>query len=576
MPDTTGGRLFVDHLRTTSLGTPQGSPRPGEPAQAIFRLLLLPVAILYFGVVTFFGNGPDTTLPAFAGIAHAPLKAMLVLVVTSVMLSSWALFAPAVASAWRHRLTYLHDFGGLTALMVIGGPQFQFILLPILWQTIGTGLRYGRQAMAVATVCATVSYALIALSSPLWHDEPLLLGMAIVNLLIPPYISFMMRLQETAAARAVAAERGLSQQREQDLQVQIGASQAEHQGRQQALGAIAEAIRSPAQAARKSLLLLRSEAPRGNLTDLADQALADIDQLGHSLDDLEDIDAFLRGELLLDPIRQDLDGAIGATLSRLRLSASAAGSELHVSLGDSLPRWVSVDPHRLRQTLAMLLSSVIPHHARSKMVLTVHALPTRSPDTPEFVDVRFDLACYPPLVESDHAQDPSVLLGQRALAAMGGRLEWFPAAGVDYRIAIPMRELASFEVEPTVVRAVKSTSTQPLALVVDDHRSMVTLMTMLLRSNGYRVVSTSQPERAEELYQDHQPDIVFADFRMPRITGLELIERLRAISIAKRTRFVLMTAELSADVRTGAATLDAFLLSKPVTPPKLLPLLALT
>ena len=63
------------------------------------------------------------------------------------------------------------------------------------------------------------------------------------------------------------------------------------------------------------------------------------------------------------------------------------------------------------------------------------------------------------------------------------------------------------------------------------------------------IVKTSQPEilllqaengeEALRLYQEHQPEIVFLDINMPVYNGLELLQRIRAISGTASKVFIL-------------------------------------
>ena len=63
------------------------------------------------------------------------------------------------------------------------------------------------------------------------------------------------------------------------------------------------------------------------------------------------------------------------------------------------------------------------------------------------------------------------------------------------------------------------------------------------------IVKTSQPEilllqaengeEALRLYQEHQPEIVFLDINMPVYNGLEVLQRIRAISGTASKVFIL-------------------------------------
>jgi two-component system, OmpR family, alkaline phosphatase synthesis response regulator PhoP len=64
-------------------------------------------------------------------------------------------------------------------------------------------------------------------------------------------------------------------------------------------------------------------------------------------------------------------------------------------------------------------------------------------------------------------------------------------------------------------------------LLCDDEIHIVRAMEFKLKKGGYEVEITSDGEEAWEAIQIRKPDLLITDCQMPRLTGLELIERLR-------------------------------------------------
>lgn len=561
------GTLFRDHFSRTGLTDDDSRRRVGEPAQAIFRLLLMPVALLYVGGLTLFGNADSTLHPLVAHIEHAPLVVMALLAMTSGLLSSWALLLRHVAPRLRGVVTYIHDFGGLAVFLAAAGPEYFLMLLPILWQTLGTGLRFGRRAMLTATACAVAVYVAVALASPLWLQDHALYVMLVVNLLVPPYVYVLAKANERSVSRATAAERDLAVQREAALAAELTKGQAEQQGRHQAVVAMANALRGPSDSARKVIRLLRSQLPKGPQAEMADEAVAHIDDVARALSDLESLDDFLSGEPMVDPIRQQLQQVLADPLSRLRTQAAAVGTSVTITLAEDLPTWVEVDPHRLRQVVSLALSAIIHRQSKSQLDISVFVAPIR--DEPDRAELRFDLTGRPSLSELDHADDPSLLLATRTLAVAGGQALWFPVAGVDFRLSLPVRVLPALAEPSAIQSAVAEAESRPWAIVVDDHMSMRGLLTTQLTARGYRVISTAKADVAERLFADKRPALVVTDQVMPRTTGLELIERLRANDPMHACRFILVTAHLSDEVRDLAGKLDVHLVPKPISAQRL-------
>src|SRR5262245_28552842 len=68
--------------------------------------------------------------------------------------------------------------------------------------------------------------------------------------------------------------------------------------------------------------------------------------------------------------------------------------------------------------------------------------------------------------------------------------------------------------------------------LVDDNQNGLAARAMLLRAQGPRVISASSGPDALDRFSKQKFDLVVTDYRMPRMDGLELIERLRKIAPA--------------------------------------------
>ncbi|HZV00982.1 MAG TPA: sigma-54 dependent transcriptional regulator [Planctomycetota bacterium] len=69
-------------------------------------------------------------------------------------------------------------------------------------------------------------------------------------------------------------------------------------------------------------------------------------------------------------------------------------------------------------------------------------------------------------------------------------------------------------------------------LVVDDERSLLETLEIVLRRSGHEVLTSDDEASALELFREKKPDIVLQDVRMGEIGGLELLKRFKSISPA--------------------------------------------
>lgn len=107
-------------------------------------------------------------------------------------------------------------------------------------------------------------------------------------------------------------------------------------------------------------------------------------------------------------------------------------------------------------------------------------------------------------------------------------------------------------------------------LVVDDDRTMVSLLRTLLELDGYEVALAGTAQSFWEQLDEHQPDLILLDVHLQDQDGFELVKTLRNrsdTSVAQTP--VIMTSGMEVSSKSRDAGADAFLL-KPYDPEQLL------
>ncbi|MGZ8696143.1 MAG: response regulator transcription factor [Gaiellaceae bacterium] len=109
--------------------------------------------------------------------------------------------------------------------------------------------------------------------------------------------------------------------------------------------------------------------------------------------------------------------------------------------------------------------------------------------------------------------------------------------------------------------------TVPLVLVADDDENILTLVALRFRRSGLEVILARDGEEALELIQTRAPDAAVLDIAMPKLTGLEVVRRLRDSEATKAIPIVLLTARVAEkDVELGFdAGADEYI-TKPFSP----------
>ncbi len=96
-------------------------------------------------------------------------------------------------------------------------------------------------------------------------------------------------------------------------------------------------------------------------------------------------------------------------------------------------------------------------------------------------------------------------------------------------------------------------------LIVDDEPLNVMLLRHILESAGYGcLISTSEPREVADLCQTHAPDLLLLDWMMPHISGLDVLQGLRAaLKPGEFLPVMVLTADASPPTRRTALSQGA-------------------
>ena len=100
-------------------------------------------------------------------------------------------------------------------------------------------------------------------------------------------------------------------------------------------------------------------------------------------------------------------------------------------------------------------------------------------------------------------------------------------------------------------------------LIVDDERTLARAIKTFMAEAGYEAEIAGDAERALELLESLKPDVVFADVRLPGMSGIDLLKRIREFDPA--IPVIIMTAHGTIEGAVEAVKLGAFdYMKKPV------------
>lgn len=79
-------------------------------------------------------------------------------------------------------------------------------------------------------------------------------------------------------------------------------------------------------------------------------------------------------------------------------------------------------------------------------------------------------------------------------------------------------------------------------LIVEDEPDVLLLLENRVRGAGHDVQSASDGERGLELALAEEPDLIILDWMMPKLDGIEVLERLRADEVGGGIKVLMLTA----------------------------------
>jgi len=105
-------------------------------------------------------------------------------------------------------------------------------------------------------------------------------------------------------------------------------------------------------------------------------------------------------------------------------------------------------------------------------------------------------------------------------------------------------------------------------MLAEDDLTMVTLLKTLLGMEGYEVNALTLDEDIFDEVRKDQPDVLLLDVHLPQVSGLDVLDQLRADDETRDLK-VVMTSGLNLELECKKRGADDFLL-KPYMPDDLL------
>ncbi len=308
------------------------------------------------------------------------------------------------------------------------------------------------------------------------------------------------------------------------------------------------------------------------------------DMLRDLINNLLDMSRIEAGALSINPVPTDLRGVVQEALEILKRAMGAR--EIQASLPSTLPK-VRADGRRVAQVLTNLLHNATKFSPREAPIavsvdhdasyLTVRVQDHGRGIPPDKLPPLFKKFSQ---VHTDSAQRSGTGLGlaicKGIVEAHGGRI-WANSPGegrgTTFGFTLPVAAEAPAVIAEAAARAEHVAATvragrRSSVLSVDDDPQSLRYIRRTLEMGGYEAIVTGDPAQCIRLIQQHAPDLVLLDMKLPGTSGFDLLQRIRELS-GVPVIFLTGSDQGDSSVRALKAGADDYV-TKPFSPSELL------
>ncbi|MGE7091125.1 hybrid sensor histidine kinase/response regulator [Lysinibacillus sp. NPDC048646] len=297
--------------------------------------------------------------------------------------------------------------------------------------------------------------------------------------------------------------------------------------------------------------------------------------MSFTLNDILDFTRLKEGNLYLHKKNVSIQGAISGVFDMLRFITEGKQIQMTSTISRSFPHIVA-DENRLIQILFNLLHNAIKYTGAGSIEISARIEKNMAviliSDTGLGIDGDFQNRLFSPY-EQGNVADEGIGIGlfvcKQLIELHGGTLQIQSISnkGSDVTFTLPLAEESTVADEALCVNLaadsltsesmhpeVSSTVNHFNILMVDDDPINLRIMRSLFESTEYDITAVTSSDKALELLQRHNWDLIIIDAMLPYISGYALIEFIREHYSVLELPILLLTARnYPEDVYTGFA-----------------------
>jgi PAS domain S-box-containing protein len=351
------------------------------------------------------------------------------------------------------------------------------------------------------------------------------------------------------------------------------------------LATLAHELRNPLAPLRNAVEFLQLKNPPSPdvkwAFDVIDRQMRQMTRL---VDDLLDIARITNNRLELRKERVDLVSVLRTAIETAKPLIEASDLKFVVSLPPK-PVGLQVDPIRVAQVIANLLNNAAKYSQPGGTVwLIAEARNSEAEivvrDDGIGIDAPALARVFSMFAQADHKCDGlgiGLALARRLTEMHGGTISVHSdglGKGAEFTLRLPLAAAPAADSEPKPETATAPAGTRLRILVVDDNRDTADSLQMLLHAMGNEIRTAYDGVEAVRCAEAFEPDIVFLDIGLPKMSGYEVAQALRKQQGDRKLTLVAISGwgQEADRMRSREAGFDRHLV-KPVDPAAIFELL---
>jgi len=343
-------------------------------------------------------------------------------------------------------------------------------------------------------------------------------------------------------------------------------------------------IRTPMNAVLGMLYLLEKTQLKDNQKDYIKKANAAANSLLGIINDILDFSKIEANKLEIKRSEFNIYELLTETTSILSVKAEDNNIELLTSFDEEIPVFIRTDRLRLAQILNNLISNAIKFTHDGEVFISIKLLEKDSEgnvklkfcvkDTGIGISKENQSKLFNEFTQVDesvtrsfHGTGLGLVISKKLSKLLGGEI-WIEESIVDIGTTICFTIDAKISTKKEYLGFIFPNGLNNLrVLLVDDNNLALEVLSGMLDSFGYTTTCVNNGYEAIDLLREESFDLVFLDYKMPKMNGLETYKKYKSILKEKTPKTLIVTAYINEVIQKNVEDLGiSGYLQKPISP----------